>query len=78
MPESYCSALPPVLQTLQTSGHSLVKQLKAGLAYAHFLLNAKLRNGGVLRRTLATEDLSAGSTMVLEEQRTQIEVGFLT
>lgn len=60
------------------SEDSLVKQLKARLAHTDFLLYAKLRNGGVLRRTLATENLSAGSTMVLEKQRRQIEVNFRT
>lgn len=55
-----------------SSWDSLVKQLKAWLAHTHFLLYAKLRNGGVLRRTLSTENLATGSTMVLEKQRTQI------
>lgn len=51
------------------AGDSLVKQLKAGLTHTHFLLYTKLRNGGVLRRTLATKNLATGSTMVLEKQK---------
>lgn len=57
---------------------SLVKQLKAGLTHTHFLLDSKLGNGRILGRTLATENLATGSTVVLEKHRTQIEVNFHT
>lgn len=55
-------------------GNLLVKKLKAGLADTNFLLYTKLRNGGVLGGTLATENLATGSTMVLEQQRAENKV----
>lgn len=58
--------------------HLLVQELKARLTHAHFLFNAKLWNGGVLGRTLSTENLTAGPTVVLEKQTAQIEVNFST
>lgn len=63
---------------ITTSVDSLVKQLEAGLAHTHFLLDPKLWNGGVLRRTLAAENLTTGSTVVLGKHRTQNEVDFHT
>ena len=46
----------------------LVQMFKAGLADAHFLLNPKLGDGGVLRGTLSTENLTTGPAMVLKRQ----------
>ena len=46
----------------------LVQMFKAGLADAHFLLNSKLGDGGVLRGTLPAEDLTTGPAMVLKER----------
>lgn len=63
MGTSNTSHLTVSLKTTQT--HLLVQQLETRLAHSHFLLNAKLRNGGVLGRTLSTENLPAGSTVVL-------------
>lgn len=63
---------------ITTSVDSLVKQLEAGLAHTHFLLDPKLWNSGVLRRTLAAENLTTGSTVVLGKHRTQNEVDFHT
>lgn len=63
---------------ITTSVDSLVKQLEAGLAHTHFLLDPKLWNSGVLRRTLPAENLTTGSTVVLGKHRTQNEVDFHT
>ncbi len=50
------------------SENSLVQQFETRLTHTHFLLDAKFWNGGVLRGALSTENLAAGSTVVLEKQ----------
>lgn len=48
--------------------HSLVEELEAGLADAHFLLDAKLGDGRVLGGALATEDLPTCPAVVLRSR----------
>jgi len=43
--------------------------LVTGLADSHFLLNPKLGDGGILGGALATEDLPAGPTVMLQRMR---------